>query len=178
MSSSGDWALRPSETLPALHIDREVSLTRPATIKAYDYWRARRGDRIMPARKDIRPGDMRQFLAHVALIEIRKTDTDYQFVVRLAGTQVEEFFGPVTGKAFSEFLSPPLLDRWNVVYAEALRTRGPLKVSGQVFYKGRRWLEMETFIGPLSGDDGEISQFFLGFVTWPIPAGDPSQTPA
>ncbi len=100
MNFSTDWASRPTDQLPPMRIDHEVVLTREMPIKAYDYWRARRGTRIMPSRKDINPRDMREFVAHAGLIEVRPKAEGTDYVVRLVGTQAEEIFGQITGKAF------------------------------------------------------------------------------
>jgi hypothetical protein len=146
-----------------MRIDHEVALTQAMPIKAYDYWRARRGTRIMPSRKDINPRDMREFLAHAGLIEVRPTADGIEYVVRLVGTKAEEIFGLITGKTFQEFLPPEIEARWRQVCDEVRKSRGPVSVSGRLAYQGRHWLQTETFVGPLAEEGQEITMFLLGF---------------
>lgn len=145
-----------------MRIDPEVMLTQATTIKIYDYWRARRGTRIMPARSDIQPKDMRGLLPHAGLIEA--VGNDYR--VRLAGTHAEEIMGQITGKLFHEFLTPEIEARWRSVCDEARRTRGPLSVTGRLAFQGKNWLQTETFVGPLGEEGQEITMLLLGFVAW------------
>ena len=87
MTTRCDRTSRPGDRLPALHIDPEVVLTQPVTIKAYNYWRACRGARLMPARADITPKSMKDFMTNVGLIEARPTALGVDYVVRLAGSR-------------------------------------------------------------------------------------------
>lgn len=166
MSSQPDWAPRPTDHLPPMRIDHEVALTQVMTTKAYDYWRARRGSRIMPARKDINPRDMREFVASAGLIEARPTADGYEYQVRLAGTRIEEIMGPITGKLFSEFLPLEIEARWRRVCEEVRRSRGPVSITGRMAFQARHWLKTEAFVGPLGEDGQEITMFLLGAATW------------
>ena len=58
-----------ADDMPPVHIDRLLNVTRASTTKGRDYWLALRGDKDMPARADISPRSMREFLPYVGLIE-------------------------------------------------------------------------------------------------------------
>lgn len=161
-----------------MRIDHEVVLTQAMTIKAYDYWRARRSSRIMPARKDINPRDMREFLANAGLIEARPTADGFEYVVRLAGTRIEDIMGPITGKVFSEFLPPEIEGRWNKVCDEVRRSHGPVSIGGRMAFQGRNWLRMEGFVGPLGEEGQEITMFLLGVAAWADLSPETSDVPA
>jgi hypothetical protein len=168
MSSNADWAPRPTEKYPPMRIDHEVTLTQAMPIKAYDYWRARRANRIMPSRADISPRDMREFLAYAGLIEARKSaDGTTDYLVRLAGTGAEEVLGPISGKMFHEFLPPEIETRWRQVCDEVYQSRGPVSVFTRMAMEDKNWLRTETFVGPLSDGGEEITMFLLGFAAWP-----------
>ena len=177
MTTRCDRTSRPGD-LPALHIDSEVVLTQPLTLKAYDYWRACRGARLMPTRADITPKGMKDFMTNIGLIEARPTALGIDYVVRLAGSRCEEVFGPITGKSFSDFLPPEIEVRWRRVCEEARRTRGPLSVTGRIAFPGKDWLQSETFVGPLGEEGQEITMLFLGFVAWPALSGATGTGPA
>lgn len=178
MDTNGDWAAGPSDALPTMHIDREVSLTKPATIKVYDYWRARRGNRVVPLRKDIHPKDLKAYIGQVGLIEVKENDKGVDYLVRLAGSRLEEVMGPITGKLFSECLPSAIEVRWRMVCDEVRRSGGPLSVSGRVAHERRFWLQAEVFVGPLADENGKITQLLLGAETWSAPTGAPEKVPA
>lgn len=178
MSTHGDWARRPSDSLPVMYIDPELALTKPATAKVYDYWRKCCAGGLMPARKSINPRDMKAFIGRVSLIEIRPKGQNVDYFVRLAGSQIEEVMGHITGRYFGEFLPPEVEARWRLVCDEIRRTGKPLRVAGRVAFQGKNWLQMEVFVGPLSDEKGEISMFLAGFETWPAVPGGSGEGPA
>jgi hypothetical protein len=134
MTTRCDRTPGPDDRSSALRIDPEVVLMQSVTTKVYDYWRACRGARIMPARADISPKGMKEFMTNVGLIEARPTALGVDYVVRVAGSHCEEVFGPITGKSFSDFLPPDNEVRWRRVCDEARRTRGPLSATTRISF--------------------------------------------
>lgn len=173
---------RSLRSVAPLVLDHEVSLVHPKVIKVYEYWRACRGPRLMPDRKDIAPKGMRSFLPHAGLIDARHTGQRLEYVTRLAGTAIEEVMGPITGKAFSDYLEPEVEARWRVIYDDVRRTRGPLSATGRMAFQGRHWLQIETFIGPLADgeaeENAEITKFLVGFAAWPVQRAEGPYGPA
>jgi hypothetical protein len=113
MSSPTDAASRTPNDMRPVIVDGSLALVRSATIRARGYWDKVRGERAMPTRQDINPRGMREFLAHVTLVEIQETaggTIDYQ--IRLAGSVIEEVFGAISGKPISETLPPETVRRW------------------------------------------------------------------
>ena len=109
-----------------LHDD--LSFQRPVNAKALAYWRARAAGRAMPARADIDPVDMRGFIANVGLVDVLADGRETpEFRVRLAGTAVEEVFGPVTGKTLSE-LPPYFATRWTDLFTTVAGHGAALRV--------------------------------------------------
>ena len=67
----------------------------------HDYWLAKKGQRLAPARSDISPADMRKLLPHVFLLEVVGCPRRFKF--RLAGTEVVERYGEeLTGRFLDE----------------------------------------------------------------------------
>src|ERR1700761_8142429 len=63
------------------------------------YWKQSRGFRARPARRNIRPGDIRHVLRHIFLIDVDAND----FRFRLVGTHFTENTGlRMTGSVISE----------------------------------------------------------------------------
>ncbi|WP_321397597.1 PAS domain-containing protein [Emcibacter sp.] len=57
----------------------------------YDYWLSKKGDRLMPSRKDINPIDMPALLPHLIMLEVHGNPPQYR--VRLTGTRVDTVLG-------------------------------------------------------------------------------------
>jgi hypothetical protein len=57
----------------------------------FDYWRGKRQGRVMPARRDIDPIEMRQWLGNLMLVEFPADPMQYR--VRLDGVNSQQFYG-------------------------------------------------------------------------------------
>jgi hypothetical protein len=168
MSLPSDAALRTANDMPPMVIDGSLTLVRPATIKARTYWDNIRGERSMPTRQDISPRDMREFLAHVALFEIHElADGTIDYRIRLAGSVVEEVFGPIGGKSIRETLPPDIAQRWRTFLDTVRKSAEPLRVTSRVAFQNKSWLASELFLAPL-GQHGEVTMLFGAADMWPV----------
>lgn len=157
-----------SDDLPPVFVDRSLALTRFATIKGRDYWKNLCGSRTMPARGDIAPRDMREFLSHVGLVEvILSANGTVDYTMRVAGGKIEEIFGPLTGQPLSQTLPDETVSRWRLVFDEVRKSCVPLAVSGRVAYANLRHLKYELFVAPL-GEDGNVGAIFGALDIWPV----------
>ena len=91
----------------------------------YSYWLSKRGDRAMPARADIQPGEIRALLPDVLLVDVIEGGKDFRY--RLVGTELERHFGRgVTGRLLSELISDPYLDYMRSLYLSVVIERVPV----------------------------------------------------
>ncbi len=165
MNASVNTLVRESD--PPVSFDLPASLTREPVMKGYRYWQAARGERDMPARKDMSPQGMRDFVSHVGLVEVRRDeDGRYDFFIRLAGAKIENVFGSITGKALGQFLPADVEARWRSVFEVALQAKVPVSTTSRVVFGGKGYLVSETLIAPL-GDGGEVTLLFAAIDTWP-----------
>ena len=156
-----------ADAMPPVVVDADAALARPLTIKACDYWRACRGDRAMPARKDISPQGMREFVNNVGLVEVRRSAggaVDYS--IRLAGARIDSVFGSITGKMLGAFLPPQIEARWRGVFDAAVAASAPISVASRVAFGRKEYLAAEVFLAPL-GEDGQVSMLFAAVEVWP-----------
>jgi hypothetical protein len=163
-----DRAELPSGTFAPIEVDPASALTRPMTLKAYDYWRSVCGDRAMPARKDISPQGMRAFVGHIALVELRPGEngrTDY--VMRVAGARIEDTFGAITGRAIGDFLPPDIEKRWRWAMDQAVAAAAPLRIASRVLFGNKTFLQAEVLLAPL-GEAGQVSMLFGAIEIWPV----------
>ena len=69
--------------------------------RLYDYWREKRGPRKMPCRADLEPGDLRDLLPDIALVDVLTAPPHFRY--RLAGTRhVAARGGDPTGTAVAD----------------------------------------------------------------------------
>jgi hypothetical protein len=87
---------RPAE-VRRRHLDL-AEMTLPALRRVYDYWNAKKGGRLAPARRDIDPVDLREVLSRTALFDIARDPWVFRY--RLAGTDTGLIHGTeLTGRS-------------------------------------------------------------------------------
>jgi hypothetical protein len=167
-----DAAITASPPPPLPEIHRFVSARHPLIAQAFDCWNARLKGRAMPSRADFNPKEMLDLLPHMALLEprIRENGTKDYFV-RLAGTQIEQTYGPVGNKFVGDFIAPEFARIWCLAFDGAVRAKEPIGSLGRMVFERRTWLEVEIFVAPMSNDGETVSMLFVVVATWP--AGKP-----
>src|SRR4030095_10030888 len=90
--------------------------------KALAYWQRKCGERHMPCRADIDPGEMPDLLPYVRLVG-RRARGQYRY--RVVGTELEQMHGGLkyAGRFVHEAFPPPLADQVIPVYDECVRER-------------------------------------------------------
>lgn len=155
------------ELLPFV-IDRDPKFTRPTAIKALEYWRARKGDRIMPSRADISPAALRGVLPQIALVDVPGAgDPPTGYVVRLAGDAIIQVYGSLTGKPLDQLLPADILMRWVACFDAARTAAAPIGVTSRVAFQNKTWLQAEVLLAPL-GQDDRVCMLFAAVDIWPV----------
>lgn len=155
------------QSLPPIALDELLSFVQPETIAALAYWRSKLGGRPMPSRADLDPRQMRSFMPHIALVELRKAaDGSQDYYIRLAGTALEQVFGHLTARLISEFLPPEIEVRWRSMFDAARDAAAPIRAFGRVAFQRKHWLQCEIMIAPLGNDGKTISMFYAAVATW------------
>jgi hypothetical protein len=155
------------QSLPPIARDDSLAFVQPATIAALAYWKSRLAGRPMPSRADIDPRQMRSFMSHVGLVELRSApDGSQDYFIRLAGTTIEQIFGALTARSISEFLPAEIEARWRAMFDAARDAAAPIRTIGRVAFQRKHWLQCETMIAPLGTDGKTISMLFVAVATW------------
>jgi len=128
-----------------------------------EYWQHRRGEREMPARRDVSPSTMRARLPHILLADVVEEGRDFRY--RLVGGELQRYFhGNPTGKLMSEALSPfgPEAVRQTIeTYAAAVARRAPVRIKGPGAIYSQNAKRFDALLAPLS-DDGLRVNMILG----------------
>ncbi len=159
----------PGPQVRPLEFDWQLGFTNPMTKLARDYWLSRRRSCGMPTRADLSPIEMRRFLAHVGLVEVRSTGGTFEYVIRHAGTQWERVFGPMTGRALHQFLPQYIEERWHSVFDAVREAARPLRVTTHIAFEDKNWLATEMFVGPLGSGPGAVCMLLMCFTAWSDP---------
>jgi len=136
-----------------------TQLVIPEQRQLFDYWRSKCGGRRMASRADIEPAEIKRLLPYISLID--RVGDGTRFRVRLAGTQLREFFGrEITGAYLDDLDLEGRPNYWRAAndrLAQGMPAQGILPVSrprGE--FITRFWLRL-----PLS-NDGEHVNMILG----------------
>jgi hypothetical protein len=130
----------------------------PLLNSALAYWNRKRGDRLMPARRDIEPTEIPDLLPHVQLTEL----VDGRLRFRLVGTALVEAYGEDwTGKYFDETFTGDRLRFIEEGYNHVRRECVPMIVKNLFIPKSGIHMESQRVITPLAEDGRTISQFFI-----------------
>ena len=123
-------------------------------------WRGKAGTRAMPAKSEITPRDLKDFLGDVIVVQ-RITENPSHYVCRLVGSKVAEVVGNNTGKSIQDSAPSELSARW-IECADLILNGGkPLRFLGRVHLKDREYLDAENLFVPLADDQGHPT-FVLG----------------
>jgi len=169
-----DYVAEGAASRPPIVVDYDLQFSQPQLGAALAYWRACCRDRTMPARSDLDPVDMRQFLARVLLAEVVAGRHGPEIRIRLAGTEIEAIFGPMTGKPLGDALPPDMVARWALMAETVLAARRPVRFVTRIAYRGQEFVTAEALAAPLSGNDVDIDMMFavILFTTDRDPSAD------
>lgn len=154
-----------SNCLPVRPRPPLLALRSPVNRFGYDYWKQKRGHRMMPARGDIDPAEIVKILPHVFLLDVCQEPLDFRY--RLVGTKMDEhMLGRYTGLWMSQIAHQRAPSRiWSNCRRVALEG---LPLSGDTPYVGRNkeFLTTEDLIMPLGDDGRTVDMLFVtvGFV--------------
>lgn len=140
--------------------DPTLAFSDPIYEKFLSLWRSKAGTRAMPAKSEITPRDLKEFLPYIALIQ-RVAENPSRYVWRLTGSKVAEVTGHHTGKTFEESLPPEVLPRWIECSDLVLDGGQPQRFLGRVHLNGREYLDAENLLAPLINDNGQPT-FLMG----------------
>ena len=151
-----------------------ATIAHPQLERVYEYWKAKKAERLAPARRDIDPIDLRDVLPGTLLIDVARNP--WRFSYRLAGTLTERIHGvDLTGRsidqlkpqAFADLLRGDLIElaeraQPQLVYLEFINQMGvqrgyqvlrlPLSSDGST-------IDMILIVTDYGGDYRGLAQF-------------------
>lgn len=153
-------------------VDWELRFLRPPAQDAALYWHSLLNGRCMPARRELSPRAMKDFIPHVSLLDVvSEVDEKPDYVVTLQGGHAREVFGDIKGCRPAEIFDPAIARRWRRCFDLSYASKKPARLLSRASTSGKNWLVCEALIAPL-GEGAEVQAFLWAFVSWP--ANDPA----
>ena len=130
--------------------------------KGLDAWQAARGQKEMPARRDLDPAGLpRSLLRHLLLIDVERTP-HFRMRWRLIGTHVTSVMGrDSTGKYWDELYPPEVMQILMTGPMAAMETRRPVRTLGSAPSEERGFLQSENLDLPLSADGETVDMIMV-----------------
>lgn len=128
--------------------------------EVYDYWNAKRGDRIMPARSDIDPLELRAYLPALMIVDV--VPDPRRYVYRLVGTKEveargEDPTGHTVGNRFFGRTKEKVLFNYDFV----VRNQAPRFDDSDFLTAGGRVSNSEELFLPLSNGGSDVTQILV-----------------
>lgn len=139
-------------------VDPTLAFSTPYYDPLLALWRAKAGDKKIPARSQMTPRDLKDYLRHIIMIQ-REPDDHYRW--RLIGTSVTDIVGHHTGKLLDDCVPGEHLQRWRESCELILSSDQPWRFLGRVQLNGREYLKAENLYMPLADDNG-VPSFVMG----------------
>ena len=140
--------------------DPTLAFSDPVYKHFLSLWRIKAGTRAMPAKSEIAPRDLKDYLRHIAMAQ-RIAEHPSRYVWRVTGSKIAEVTGNHTGKSFEECLPAEILPRWIACGDLVLDGGRPMRFLGRVQLGGHEYLDAENLLAPLANDEGRPA-FLIG----------------
>lgn len=127
----------------------------------YRYWEAKRGDRKMPARRDLRPEEMREFLGYVVLVDVESA-VPPRFRFRLVGAEIAGAYGRDMTGLYVDDVQP--LSYRNLLlrhYGRAAEVARPILHRVKFMEWTGKTHELIRMILPLSDDNATVNMLVM-----------------
>jgi hypothetical protein len=143
------------------------AIKHPRLRQLYDYWNGKRCDRLMPARADLDPVDIRFAIGDVVMAEVVDGDPP-RFRIRLHGTNLAERTNfDLTGKMLDDMPVPEFRELVTRSFRKVVRTRQSLHALAERLLDGRMQ-RYEAIILPLSSDGERVDRLMVGMIFEPL----------
>lgn len=137
--------------------------------RLYDIWNRWRGDRQMPARRDVLPEELRDLLPYIALMRASPDPLECRYIV--SGNALDRASDRgIRGMTIREVLamgSPGIADGIEgeiaAIYCEVINDGVPYFGRGSMEYRDRGFITFDRVLLPLSNDGQTVDHLLCGF---------------
>lgn len=139
-----------------------ASCSDPVIVQAGRYWKSKRTDGRMPARRDIDPIEIPALLPYFFLIEISNGASGYRYRFRLIGTKIVQWAGrDATGRFLDELSYGIDANLIAEEYANLIGSKRPRYDERNALWPNKDYNYYRRLVMPLS-NDGEKIDMMMG----------------
>jgi hypothetical protein len=153
------------------HLDHVGTEIDPASFEnetlafLHTYWNAKRGDRTMPSRADIKASELKEHLGWVMLVEVLPDISDFRY--RLIGTLVTQYFlSDGTGRTVSEIYgksNPAAGKGVSAIFRKCARDKVVVRSFGGANWIADGYEKFDCICLPLSEDGERVNMILHAF---------------
>ena len=131
--------------------------------KFYAHFRSRMTDGHLLSRADVKPYELKPYLIGMVILELVKDDQGSlsDIITRLIGSNVEHFYGNMTGRSITEHPSKDAVARTMNTAAKAVELRAPVLADTRGRLPDGNDLSVRSLYIPLAGDGENIDQIVV-----------------
>jgi hypothetical protein len=150
------------ERLSPRETEARIAASHPDIRAMVDYWRQKAGDRRMPRRSDIDPGEVKAFLPRITLVDV--VPDARRFVYRLVGTEdVASRGSDPTGRSVVEAFFAEKAEDSLAYYEYVARYGEPYCFRDEYFAPDGALERQDLIFLPLSEDGETVNMILLFF---------------
>ncbi|OUS15705.1 hypothetical protein A9Q97_02885 [Rhodospirillales bacterium 47_12_T64] len=128
--------------------------------EVYQYWEKQRGNRLMPARADLDPADLRHLLPNILIHEVQLEPLDFRY--RLIGSEIVRHLNDNhTGAWLSTIPHQKNPSNLWAMLEKAVVDRAPVIANPPYVGQYKEFKYIENILLPLSVDDEKVNMLFL-----------------
>lgn len=152
--------LAPRQNESGMRHDPGLTFERPELRDLLGLWHAKRQGRLMPARADFTPFDLKALLGNLTLVDVERDPLRFRY--RLVGTTITQIVKrDATGCYFEDIYTGRLLETAVAVHAWVVQERAPLRIFSRTGHVRNDVYTYDGVLFPLSAD-GERVNMVLG----------------
>lgn len=144
------------------HLIGLKTLKDPVVLAVFDYWKEKRGDRLMPSPDELRPSDFARYLPHLQMIEVH-WEPEFDLTYRILGEDVAEVHGgPFRGLKVRDLneTNAGLGSMMFELFRAVAEHKRPYAAGGFLNAKSGEKVPFEGLYMPLSFDDERTDRIF------------------
>lgn len=128
-----------------------------------DYFDSKTAGRRFPARSDIDPLELKEYLPEVALFKLVYDSVGIvdDFHVTLQGTRLDDFYGRIKNYKDFKDKNPIVLERIMQSCRHCVAVREPIVVTANALSPNKDFVKIRILYVPLSADNDRIDQVFV-----------------
>ncbi|HEY0106680.1 MAG TPA: hypothetical protein VGB91_11400 [Rhizomicrobium sp.] len=146
------WAERDGWSTRA---DGGLQFRSPKLKECLELWTRIAAGKTLPARGDLTPRAMKNFLSSVIVWDVLRGESGVRFRLRVMGSGPQRIWGGKAGDFLDEVVPEPFRTRWHRLAHLSLALRAPLRCHGTVQFANQTYYHSETFQAPLAGEGDE-----------------------